>query len=278
MKRKIENYLTITIILIWSLTPVYWALRTSLLSHEELMVTPIKYLPTPISLENYKLLFGINKEGSMIWNQLKKSLINSFISSGITTFNVVIISIISGYAFSRFEFKGKKLVFSMLIVIMALPAYSIIIPLYKIIAKLGLLDTQIGITLIYSATFSPLAVLLMRSSFNSIPIELEEAALIDGASRFRSLLTILPLALPGVIAVSVITFLTTWSNFLLPLIFVPLKAKPLTVLITQFVGKSTINYGLMSCAGIITILPPVIIVIFLNKYLLSGLMTGAVKE
>lgn len=278
MKRKIGNYLTIIIILIWSLTPIYWALRTSLLSDKELMVTPIKYLPTPISLENYKLLFGLGKEGTMVWNQFKKALINSFISSGITTFNVVIISIISGYAFSRFEFKGKKLVFYMLIIIMALPAYSVIIPLYKIIAKLGLLDTQIGITLIYTATFSPLAVWLMRSFFNSIPIELEEAALIDGASRFKSLLTILPLALPGIIAVSVITFLTTWSNFLLPLIFAPLKAKPLTVLITQFVGKSTIDYGLMTAAGVITILPPVIIVIFLNKYLVSGLMAGAVKE
>lgn len=135
MKRKTGNYLTIIIILIWSLTPIYWALRTSLLSNKELMVAPIKYLPTPISLDNYKLLFGLGKEGTAVWIQFKKSLINSFISSGITTFNVCIVSIISGYSFSRFEFKGKKLVFYMLIITMALPAYSVIIPLYKIIAK-----------------------------------------------------------------------------------------------------------------------------------------------
>lgn len=276
MKRKVGISLAIAAILCWSLAPVYWALRTSLLPERELTSFPPKYFPFPLSLENYSQLLGISGAQN-IWLQFKASLANSLISSLVATIIVVVISILSGYAFARLKFKGKNMMFGMILVTMALPAYAVMIPLYKIVISLGQMDTQLGITLIYTSAFAPLAVWLMRSFFVTIPIELEEAAMVDGASRLRSLWTILPMAVPGLIAVAILTFLNAWSQFVIPLVFAPSETKPLTVLITEFVGKNFINYGMMTAAGIITIIPPILIVLFLNKYLVSGLSAGAVK-
>lgn len=193
--------------------PIYWAIRTSLLPESELMAIPLKYIPIPFSLENYAQLFGLEAGKAAIWIQFKKALFNSLISSGLSTLIVVFISIFSGYAFARLEFKGRNLIFSMVIVTMALVAYAVMIPLYKIIVELGLIDTQTGITLIYTSAFAPLAIWLMRSYFMTIPIELEQAALMDGATKLRAILTILPMALPGLIAVAILTFLNSWSQF-----------------------------------------------------------------
>lgn len=277
MMKKVGFRAAIALILFWSLAPIYWAIRTSLLPESELMAIPLKYIPIPFSLENYAQLFGLEAGNAAIWIQFKRALINSLISSGLSTLIVIFISIFSGYAFARLNFKGRNLIFSMVIVTMALPAYAVMIPLYKIIVELGLIDTQTGITLIYTSAFAPLAIWLMRSYFMTIPIELEEAALMDGATKLRAILTILPIALPGLIAVAILTFLNSWSQFVIPLVFAPMETKPLTVLITEFVGKGFINYGMMTAAGMVTILPPVVIVLLLNKYLVSGLTTGAVK-
>ncbi len=274
--KKIGFRLSIVLILIWSLAPVYWALRTSLLPAGELTSTPIKYFPFSLSGENYSQLLGFSAQQN-IWAQFKDALVNSLISALGATIIVIIISIFAGYAFGRLDFKGKNIIFGMVLVTMALPAYAVMIPLYKILISMHLIDTQVGITLIYTSAFAPLAIWLMRSFFMAIPKELEEAALVDGASRLRSLWTILPMALPGLIAVAILTFLNSWSQFVIPLVFAPEQSKPLPVLITEFVGKNAVNYGLMTAAGVLTIIPPILIVLFLNKYLISGLTAGSVK-
>lgn len=278
MKKTINRSIIIIIIVLWSIIPIYWTLRTSLLEKSELMVTPIKYLPIPINLGNFQQLFGLGGISSNVKEEFIKALLNSLTLSIFTTIMVCVVSVMAGYAFSRFKFKGKRLIFGLITATLALPVYSVIIPLYRIVIKMNLIDTKLGMTLILTAAIVPLTVWLMKNFFNTIPIELEEAALIDGASRFRTLLTILPLATPGIIAVAIITFLNTWSQFFLPLIFSTIETKPLTVFITQFVSKTSVDYGMMTAAGIIVILPPILIVLFLNKYLVNGLMDGAVKE
>lgn len=275
-KSKLKLYFNIIFISFWSLAPVYWALRTSFLSKSDLLTSPVKYIPLPVSFEHYAELFGLNGN-QQVWNQFKDALLNSLITSSATTIIVILIAIFTGYAFARLEFKGKNIIFSGIIITMALPAYAVMIPLYKIIIQMGLIDTQTGITLIYTSAFLPLAVWLLRSFFIAIPKELEEAALMDGASKLRAMLTILPLAMPGIIAAAILTFLNAWSQFMIPLIFAPSNTKPVTVLITEFVGKNYVDYGLMTATGLITILPPILIVLFLNKYLVSGLTAGAVK-
>ncbi|WP_392486775.1 carbohydrate ABC transporter permease [Haloimpatiens sp. FM7315] len=277
MKKKLGFIVSICIIFLWSIVPIYWTLRTSLMRSGDLMTTSIKYLPLPINFDNYKKILGMDSSNLSLWDEFKRCAINSIVTCGLSTIIIVFLAIISGYAFARLEFKGKNLLFGILIGTLALPVYSVIIPLYRIIINMGLLDTKTGIILIYTAAFSPLALWMMRSFFNTIPVELEEAALVDGASKTKALITVLPLILPGIISTSIITFLSTWSQFILPLIITPLENKPLTVLLTQFVGKSSVDYGLISAAGILTILPAILIVIFSNKHLVNGLMSGSIK-
>ncbi|HET7627047.1 MAG TPA: carbohydrate ABC transporter permease [Bacillales bacterium] len=275
--KKLKTGISVVFILFWTLAPIYWALRTSLLSNKALTTLPPKYLPIPLSLQHYQQLLGFDKQSSL-WVQFKGAMVNTSISCLGSTVVVVIVSILAGYAFARIPFKGRNIIFSMILITMALPAYAVMIPLYKVMISIGLIDTQVGITLIYVSAFAPLAVWLMRSYFATIPKELEEAATVDGATKLRALWTILPIALPGVVAVAILTFLNAWSQFLIPLVFAPSETKPLTVLITEFVGRTSINYGLMTAAGVITMIPPILIVIFLNKYLVSGLTTAAVKQ
>ncbi|SDL03200.1 carbohydrate ABC transporter permease [Halanaerobium congolense] len=277
MKRKNIIIFLLFLILIWSLFPILWGLRTSLLDEGSLRSKELNLIPKNINLENYSLLLGFDESDQNMSKNFKKALINSFISCAGATIVVILVSSIAGYVFSKIDFFGNNIIFGLVIATMTLPAYAVMIPLYKIVINIGLLDTYTGIILIYSSAFIPLGLWLMRSHFNTIPDELEEAAMIAGASRFKSFLTILPLVTPGVISVAILTFLNTWSQFVIPLVFAPNQAKPLTVLITEYVGKHSINYGLMSSAGMLTIIPPLIIVIFLNRYLISGLTSGAVK-
>jgi multiple sugar transport system permease protein len=246
--------------------------------HEtDIAATPIKYFPSPISSENYLSLLGFN-ENSTIWGSFSHALMNSLLTCLIATLIVVVIAVLSGYAFARLEFRGRDTFFILVLVTMALPAYAVIIPLYKIMIDLGLVDTLTGITLIYVSAYVPLSIWLMRNYFKTIPRELDEAAMIDGASRLRALWTILPLSLPGMVTAAILAFLNAWGQFLIPLVFAPAKTKPLTVLITEFNGRYTMDYGMITAAGIITMIPPILIVLLLNRYLMSGLMTAAVKK
>lgn len=277
MRKKYLFYPALLLILCWTLFPIYWALRTSLLNDADITSQPIKYFPNPASINNYLHLLGFHEQTS-IWQSFSRALSNSLITCLLATIIVVIISVVSGYVFARLEFHGKNMIFFMVLITMALPAYTVLIPLYKIMISLELVDTQRGITLIYVSAFVPLSIWVMRNYFKTIPKELDEAAMVDGASKLRALWTILPLTLPGVITAAILTFLNAWSQFLIPLVFAPSETKPLTVLITEFNGRYTMEYGMITAAGMLTMIPPILIVLFLNRYLINGLMSAAVKE
>jgi multiple sugar transport system permease protein len=141
-----------------------------------------------------------------------------------------------------------------------------------------LIDTFAGITLIYVSAYLPLTLWLMRSVFEALPVSLEEAAQIDGAGRLYVFFRIvLPLVGPGLTAAAILTFLGAWGQYLVPLIFSPTATKPLTVLIPEFATKNFIDYGLITAAGAIAIVIPALVVIFLNRYLVTGLLAGSVK-
>lgn len=280
--QKLLHYLVIAILLVWSLGPVYWTFRTSVASPIDLTRVPPQYLPIPVSTYNYGRLFGFLPAGGAagdIWPTIEHAMINSIITSLGTTVVVVVISVAAGYVFARLHFPGGPILFGLILFTLALPAYAVLIPLYRIMVSASMIDTYQGIVLIYVSAFIPLAIWLMRSYFATIPRELDEAALIDGASRLRVVLVVLPSALPGIVAVAILTFLSAWSQFAIPLVFSPtIASQPLTVVIANFVGKNSIDYGLMTAASMIAILPPLVIVAFLNRYLVGGLAVGAVVE
>ena len=272
------------VLLLWSLGPIYWSLIASLTPPNALVSDNLHLWPIAPTWEHYAKLFGATStsqgnEVQSVWPQFSKALANSIITSLAATFVTVAIAAVGAWAFVRLKFPGRDVIFIGVVATLAVPGFTVLIPLYRLMIAAGLIDTYTGVTLIYVSAFLPLALWLMRSVYQAMPLSLEEAAWIDGASKFYTLLRIvLPLAGPGLVACAILTFLSTWGQFMIPLVFSPsLATKPLTVLIPEFVTRNYVDYGLMNAAGIVAILPPILLVVFLNRFLVQGLMAGASK-
>jgi multiple sugar transport system permease protein len=271
----------VAILLIWSLGPIYWTFASSVTPTEDFSARPISFFPQHFTLQHFSRLFGINIArigGVEVWAQFRAALLNSVVTSAGATLLCVAISALGAYAFTRLEFPGRRLLFVAVVATLAIPAYAVLIPLYQIMIGLHLVDTYVGVALIYVSAYLPLSLWLLRSVFEALPIALEEAAQLDGAGRLYIFFNIvLPLAGPGLTAAAILTFLGAWGQYLVPLIFSPQATKPLTVLIPEFVTKNFIDYGLITASGSIAIIIPALVVIFLNRYLVSGLLAGSVK-
>ncbi|MFF0922537.1 carbohydrate ABC transporter permease [Rhizobium leguminosarum] len=271
----------VVVLLIWSLGPIYWTIASSVTPSEDFSTRPINFFPQHFTLDHYSRLLGINIArigGVEVFKQFRAALINSVVTSIAATLLCVAISSLGAYAFTRLQFPGRKALFVAVVATLAIPAYAVLIPLYQIMIKLHLVDTYLGVSLIYVSAFLPLSLWLLRSVFEALPISLEEAAQLDGAGRLYIFFNIvLPLAGPGLTAAAILTFLGAWGQYLVPLIFSPQATKPLTVLIPEFVTKNFIDYGLITASGSIAIVIPALVVIFLNRYLVSGLLAGSVK-
>lgn len=271
----------IAVLLIWSLGPIYWTVASSVTPTADFSVRPIHFFPQHFTFDHYSRLLGINVErigGVEVWRQFRLALLNSVITSVAATLLCVAVSALGAYAFTRMRFPGRDVLFGLVVATLAVPAYAVLIPLYQIMIKMHLVDTYVGVALIYVSAYLPLSLWLLRSVFEALPLALEEAAQLDGAGRLYILFKIvLPLAGPGLTAAAILTFLGAWGQYLVPLIFSPQATKPLTVLIPEFVTKNFIDYGLITASGSIAIVIPALVVIFLNRYLVSGLLAGSVK-
>lgn len=268
-------------LLVWSLGPIYWTIASSVTPTADFSVRPINFFPQNFTLDHYARLLGINISrigGVEVWRQFRAALFNSIVTSLAATVLCVAVSSLGAYAFTRLKFPGRGLLFGVTVATLAIPAYAVLIPLYQIMIKLQMVDTYTGVALIYVSAYLPLSLWLLRSVFEALPIALEEAAQLDGAGRLYTFFVIvLPLAGPGLTAAAILTFLGAWGQYLVPLIFSPQATKPLTVLIPEFVTKNFIDYGLITASGSIAIVIPALVVIFLNRYLVSGLLAGSVK-
>jgi multiple sugar transport system permease protein len=279
--QRVITYIGVALLLLWSLGPIYWTLVSSVTPSADFSLRPIRFFPQEFTFDHFLRLLGINVErigGVLVWEQFRVALFNSVATSLLATVFCVAISALGGYAFARLDFPGKRVVFLVVVATLAIPGYAVLIPLYRLMIALKWIDSYLGITLIYISAYLPLTLWLMRSVFDSLPVSLEEAAQLDGAGRLRIFFSIvLPLVGPGLTAAAILTFLGAWGQYLVPLIFSPKITKPLTVLIPEFVTKNFIDYGLITASGTIAIVIPALVVIFLNRYLVTGLLAGSVK-
>ena len=266
----------VVLILLWSLIPLYWALNISLQTNAQAASKPANYLPPTPSLDNYAaLLVG---DGDLA-QSVRRSALNIFIECAGATIIVIVLATLAAYAFARMTFRGRKVLFYGVLATMAFPAYTTLIPLYRILANFGLVNTYTGIILVYVSGFLPLATWILYNYMSSLPIALEEAGQIDGASRMQVLWhVVLPLARPGVISTAIITFLFAWGQFLFPLVLSSdLSTQPLTVVIASLQGRHLVPYTLLNAAGIVALAVPAAIALILNRYIVSGLLAGSVK-
>ena len=266
----------VVFLLVWSLVPLYWVLNISLQTDAQISAKPANYLPPTPSLSNYVSL--ISGTGALP-DAVRRSMVNISIECGLATVVTVLLSTLAAYAFARMKFRGRTVLFYSVLATMAFPAYTTLIPLYRIMTAFGLVNTYTGIILVYVSGFLPLATWIMYNYMSSLPISIEEAAQVDGASRMKVLwLVVLPLARPGIISTAVITFLFAWGQFLFPLVLSSdLSTQPLTVVIASLQGRHTVPFSLLSAAGVFAMAVPALIAVMLNRYIVSGLLTGSVK-
>ena len=278
-------YALCAIVLIWALAPIYWVAVSSISTRRELYARPYKiWFPSQPTLESYHTIFTQGakfRDGSysptakLMSSGLRNSVIISVASAGIVT----LLATGAGYAFARMEFRGKNALFLLIMLMLPLPIWVSLIALFFIMSQLDLVDTLLGLVLIFVTLLLPLSVWMMTTFIRDIPFEIQDAARVDGADRWRLLYSIiLPLARPGMVAVFLVGMLSTWNNFLIPLIFSRTDdSQPLTIVLTLFIGQYEVAWEDMSAAAVITMLPPFLMALFFQRYLVRGLTMGAVK-
>lgn len=268
--------LAIALILVWSLVPIYWALSSSLQTESQSGSRPAHYLPPTPSLATYRTL--LSGPGD-IPHSIRQSALNIAVECAAATVVTVVLATLAAYAFARLAFRGRNLLFYAVLASMAFPAYTTLIPIYRLLSDVGLVNTYTGIVAVYVSGFLPLATWILHNYFVSLPLSIEEAGLVDGATRLQVLRhVVLPLARPGVLSAAIITFLFGWAQFLFPLVLSSdLSTEPLTVVIASLQGRHVVPYTLLSAAGVLAILVPAVVALTLNRYIVSGLVAGSVK-
>ncbi len=274
-KRKILNIVRIFVLAFFFLLvvlPIYWMVITSFKTNPEIVnVQKITYFPETFTLENYRSLFNMLDYGTF--------LKNSIIITLSTSICIVLLSILSGYGLARFKFKGKSAVLLFFLITQMIPGILVIIPLYVVFSKVGLINTHFTLYLYYLITNLPFCVITMRSFFERIPYVLEEAAYMDGCSRFKSLRkVILPVMFPGIVAVFVFAFIGAWNELIAGTIFINTPDMwTIPVGLKSLIGKYSVQWGALMAGGVLALLPTAVMFIFVQKYVVEGLTSGAVK-
>ena len=258
-------------ILLFVFIPFYWALVTSLKFEGDVTKFPIKYWPSPATFENY-----VNT-----WRDIGFSVFfkNSFIVSLVAVACVLVFSVMIAYALSRFVFKGRRAFILVLLCTQFIPTAMLLIPLAVLMKNLGLMNTHLSLILAYTTFQLPFNAVLMRGFMSNVPIEIEEAAKIDGCNQFQVLMrVVLPLLVPGLVTISAFAFIGCWNEFLFALMFVNSNDLfTIPVGLSYMRGQYDINYSALAAGSIISLIPPVILFGCIQKYLVQGLSSGAVK-
>jgi multiple sugar transport system permease protein len=265
-------YALIAVFLFITLSPLIWVLSTSLKPNTEAISFPPKLLPEAPTIENY--LFVLTDPA------LARSLVNSFIISIGSTALSVAASSLAGYAFARFEFKGKNVIMSVILGLFMIPIVINIIPLYTMLANFGLLNSLVALMLTFQILIIPLNILLMKNYFETIPKELEEAALIDGCSRLGVLRRVtIPLSMPGFAIAAVLSFRFSWNEFILPVVLANRSdSMVFQVALYQFISLYRIDWGYLSAGITLSIIPVLVLMLTFQKQMIKGLTLGAIRE
>ena len=275
MRRHLWTTLRVILIvlaLIITLLPVYWMVNTSLKMQVEVFTSPPTFWPEKPTFENYVNLF--------VRRHLGAYLLNSIIIVG----SAVLLSLIAGslaaYSLARFgETRPQNNLTFWVLAPRMIPPVTLVVPMFLILQQLGLINKKLGLILVYTAFNLPFVALMMRSFFQEIPVDLEEAAMVDGASRLRSIWEIvLPLASPGLVATSIFSLIVTFNEFFFALILTSTPAAAtLPVATAALIGKTQTLYGEMAAAGVVAAVPLVIFALLVQRHLVRGLTLGAVK-
>ncbi|MFJ4172231.1 carbohydrate ABC transporter permease [Paenarthrobacter sp. NPDC089714] len=268
--RQAVNYTVLTLIAVFMLLPFVWLFFGSFKTQAEFLSNPAALFPKSFQFNNYVQLFAEGGFG--------KYMVNSLIVSAVAVVGNILFSAMAGYALAKLRFRGRGLVFPLVIMSMIVPYVALFVPQFVIVVQMGLVDSLIGIIL--PALIMPLSVFIMRQFAYSVPFELMEAARIDGASEGRIFFRIfLPLSGPAVATVGILSFLASWNNFLWPLVVAQSQdtyTAPIGLAVASQASNTT-AFGLLLAAAMVVLLPILLLFLFLQRYFIQGVSTAGLK-
>lgn len=281
---------------IYVLAPIAWLLSSSIQSEAEITSVPPHWVPEQPTLENFAAIFKSSDEVVTYENRkqgdtatggfipstavnLLPSMKNSFIVALAVVVLNLLVSVPAAYALAKIRFIGRSTSIYFMLSTRVIPDIALVVPFFLFVQQLGLMDSLWSLIITYLAITVPLSTFILTGYFESLPDELDKAARVDGCSRLQTLVLIyLPLALPSLVAVILFTFLTSWNEFLLALMFTQTPAsQTMPIVVASFTSDFNISFSFINAAGVMAIVPPVIIAVMFERYIVSGLTAGAVK-
>lgn len=270
--KKCAIYISISVITILLIFPFLWMVSTAFKDKSEIFSVVPRLIPRKISFENFRSMW--------IDSRFHIYFLNSSIVAISTTVVSIIFSTFLAYGISRFKFRGRKVVFNLMIFTQMFPLSLLIITIYIVFIKIKLYDSLIGLVVAYCTFAIPFATMMLKAYFDGLPVELEEAAAIDGCTPISTIFRIvIPLSAPGIVAMGLFAFILAWQEFMIALTLIrTTEMRTLPVAITMMVGMREVFWGPLMAGTTVTTIPVVILFIYFQKYMISGMTMGAVKE
>lgn len=267
----VAHRLAILAYIVVALFPLFWLLKVSVTPNDLLYSEGVRMWPSRSTFEHYEFVIAHSAFPTFFKNSL--------IVAGSTAIAVTILASLAGYALSRFNFRAKYWIVALMLITQMFPLVMLVAPIFKMLSPLGLTNSLAGLVIVYTAFNVPFATFLMQSFFDGIPKDLEEAAMIDGATQFVAFRQIiLPLTLPGIAATLGFVFTAAWSELLFALMLISGNdAATFPVGLLTFVSKFSVDFGQMMAAGILALIPACLFFLLIQRYLVQGLTAGAVK-
>ena len=276
-KHKLIYYITVFFIITFSVGPIFWRFLISITPEGDLLKNNLKIFPEVVTFMNYKNFLTLgSKESDVLINGLS----NSMYLAVITVLIGMPLSVVTGYALARYKIKFKNLIISFILMTIVIPVFTTIIPIYSFFMEHSMLDSMLWTSVIFISAFIPLNIWIIMNYFRELPEDLWEAAAIEGANERQLFFQIgLPLAKPIVLTSSLVIFLMSWKQYIIPMLLLSShNNKVLTLIMSEFMTRDAINYSVIAMSGIIVIIPPLLASIIFRKNLVSGLTAGSVKE
>ncbi len=266
-------------VLIFIYLPIIWLVISSISTRSELLATPPHWIPNQPTLKNYIDIFTPGSSTSEVSRTFKTTLLNSLLVASTVTAISLVVGSLSAYALARIRFPFRSGFLMGILGTRMIPEISLVIPLYIMASQYKILNTPYILMATYLSFALPFAIWLMTSFFETVPVEMEEAARIDGCSRLRILFQIvLPVSTPGLVSTALFVFLLAWDEFFFALIFTStVAAKTVPVAIAEFTGRYAVDITAMMAGGVLAAIPPVLLSLIFQRYIVSGLTAGSVK-
>lgn len=294
--RNAAIFLGSLVLLAYVLVPVTWLVSSSFQTEKEIVSIPPHWIPSEPTIRNFRAIFSAGEKAVTYETRrtvdassggyipptaanLLPAMANSFLVATIVVILNLLVGTPAAYAISKIRFWGRRASIFVVLMTRVVPDIALVVPFFLVVRKLGLLDSIWSLVGTYLAITIPFTVFILLQYFDGLPDELDKAARVDGCSRLQALTKVfLPLALPSLVAVVLFTFLTSWNEFLFALMFTQtVKSQTVPILVASFTSDFTISFSFINAAGVVAIVPPIIVAIVFERYIVSGLTAGAVK-